>query len=66
MPSPPWRARSLTISVNRDSRANVESVGMLNEGPRIAQVSAVELDKDVEVKDAQSAGWSLSGFEVRR
>jgi hypothetical protein len=43
------------------------SVGMLHQGPSMANVSAVDISNDLEIneKDAESAGFS-GKFDVRR
>jgi hypothetical protein len=43
------------------------SVGMLHQGPSVANVSAVDVSNDSEIneKDAESAGFD-GKFEVRR
>jgi hypothetical protein len=42
------------------------SIKQLGEGPRIAQVSGVDVEKDVEVDKADDGSWVLTKFEVRR
>lgn len=43
----------------------MSSVGLLGQGPSIANVTGVELEKDGEVEDPKKVGWTLSKFEVR-